>query len=138
MCGKGGLIVAYLVGYNAPNNLPNSLQPAIDSDNGGKGMKKTRERLYGGGRRRESTYLDKETSDRFRAFFCARPWLDTKSKTLEAAIEFYLFYAEKYGLDERHWPRIPIQEVPSEARPVIKQPIDEWAHYSRIAQSYCR
>lgn len=65
------------------------------------------EHVYGGGRKRESTYLNEELSNRFRAFFRARPWLHTKSKTMEAAISFYLHCAEKYGLDEDHWPKVP-------------------------------
>ena len=64
------------------------------------------EHTYGGGRKRESTYLDRELSRRFREFYRQRPWLHTRSKTTEAAIEFYLHYAELYGLDERHWPNI--------------------------------
>lgn len=64
------------------------------------------ERLYGGNRRRESTYFDEDLSRRFRRFYEAHPWLHTRSKTLEAATEFYLHYATQYGLDEHHWPAI--------------------------------
>ena len=99
-------------------------------------MKVDGERVYGSGRKRESTYLDKDLSVRFREFVKARPWLNTKSKTLAAAVEFYMYCAEKYGLDERHWPRIPIQEAPTESRPIEESPPDEWAAYSRAAQNY--
>lgn len=69
-------------------------------------MAMSKERTYGRDRKRESTYLDKETSEHFREFFRQRPWLDTKSKTIAAAVEFYMYWAEKCGLDEKHWPNL--------------------------------
>jgi hypothetical protein len=61
---------------------------------------------YGGGRKRESTYLEPDLAKRWRRFVLEREWLHTKSKALGAAVEFYLHYADLYGLDEKHWPNI--------------------------------
>ncbi len=56
---------------------------------------------------REVTYLKDETQDRLIEFVRTHPTINSKSRTIETALEVFLALAQKYGLDDRWWPKVP-------------------------------
>lgn len=57
----------------------------------------------GKGRRgnREGVYLSDAVSERFSAFYKARPYYPSKSRIFETVLDWYMQMAEQFGVDER-------------------------------------
>ena len=66
---------------------------------------------------KEVTYLRDSTQARLIAFVRDHETLRSKSRVLEVALEFYFAMMDRYGLDDRWWPKIP-DEIEKVAEPI--------------------